>query len=178
MSDMTEMMTKQMFLEVCIEIEGLCADLYHYYSDLFIGNSYVSGVWKKTALEEENHQKQFCLAFRLVNRTTFEVLKDSLRQAYSVHHYLMKLIEHVKINKPDLLTAIENAVNMEEKIACLHVNSSLNFKEAEVQNLFRVLSEADQGHIEELKRCWMIMNLSRHEMNTSLQNIAKELRHD
>ena len=69
-----------------------------------------SRLWKKTALEEENHRRQFELALRLVNETEFEVSKDGLKRAYSIQNKLLNLMEHIKDNKPDLLTAVTKAL--------------------------------------------------------------------
>jgi len=159
MSDMTEMITKQTFLEVCMDIEGLCAGLYHYYSEIYEDIPEAARLWKKTALEEENHLRQFGLALRLINETKFEVLKDSLKRAYSTQNKLQKLIDHIKSNKPDLMTAVSKAVEMEETIADLHAHSALIFKEESIQKLFKALSEADHDHVADLQRFRTILSL-------------------
>ena len=165
MSEMTSGMTRKLFLEVCMGIEGLCADLYHCYSKMYDDVPEASDLWKKTALEEENHQKQFALAFRLMKEAEFEVPKDSLKRAYVIHHKLLNLIDHVKNNKPDLLSAVSKAVEMEGKLADLHVHTALNFKEESMQKLFKSLSEADCGHVSDLERFRTILCLPHSEMD-------------
>lgn len=164
MSEMTSMMTKKIFLDVCMSIEKLCADLYHYYSRIYEDNPEASRLWEKTALEEENHQKQFELALRLLNETEFELSKDSLGRANSIHHKLMNLVEHVKSNRPELLTAVTKAVEMEDRLADLHAHTALIFKEESMSNLFKALSEADRGHVEDLQRYRTILHLPLSEM--------------
>ena len=164
MGEMTDMMTRKLFLDVCMDIEGLCADLYHYYSKIYVDVPEASRLWKKTALEEENHRKQFELASLLLKEAEYEVGYDSLRRAYLVQYKLVKLTEIIKDNKPDLLTAVSKALEMEEKLADLHVYTALNFKEESMQKLFKSLSEADHGHVSELQQYRSILYLPQSEM--------------
>lgn len=164
MSETTDLMTRKAFLEVCMDIERLCADLYHFYSEIYEDIPEVSRLWKKTALEEENHQNQFGLALRLLNETEFEVSMDSLKRAYSIQDKLLKLMNHIKKTKPDLLTAVSKAVEMEETLADLHVHTALNFKEESMQKLFKSLSEADRDHVAALQRYSTILHLPQSEM--------------
>ncbi|OGU13061.1 MAG: hypothetical protein A2076_07215 [Geobacteraceae bacterium GWC2_53_11] len=164
MSDMTDDMTKKVFLDVCAGIEKLCADLYHHYSTIYQDIPEAASLWKKTALEEENHQKQFELALRLWDETEFDVLNDSLKQAYTIQYKLMTFMNNIKSSKPDLLTAVSKAIEMEKKLAALHVNTALKFKEASMQDMFKALSEADNGHMADLQRYQSILSLPHCEM--------------
>jgi rubrerythrin len=164
MSETTDMMTKKIFLDVCMGIEGLCAELYHYYSKIYEDIPEASGLWKKTALEEENHQRQFELALRLWEETDFEVLDDSLKRAYSIQHKLLKFINKIKSTRPELLAAVSSAVEMEEKLADLHAHTSLKFREESMQKLFKALSDADRDHVTDLQRYRTILCLPQSEM--------------
>lgn len=151
MSDMTVMINKEAFLILCMRIEGLCAELYHYYSKIYEEMPEASRLWKKTALEEENHQLQFELALRLMNETEFELPKDSLKRVYSVHANLLKYLDQIKIEKPELLTAVSKSIEMEQKLADLHVHTALHFKDESMQNLFKSMSEADSNHVSDMQ---------------------------
>lgn len=164
MSETAGIMASKIFLEICIDIEGLCADLYHYYSKIYEDIPEASHLWKKTALEEENHQKQFELALRLLSETEFEISKDSLKRAYSIQCKLLKLMDHIKINQPELLTAVSKAVDMEEQLADLHAHTSLTFKDESMQDLFRALSNADRDHVSDIQRYRSILFLPLCEM--------------
>jgi hypothetical protein len=161
---MSDMMTKKTFLDVCKSIEGLCAELYHYYSHIYADVPEASALWRKAALEEENHQRQFNLAIRTCDGTEFEINDDGLKRAYSVQHKLLELTDHIKSNKPDLLHAVSNAVRMEEQLADLHAHSSLKFKEESMQKLFRALYDADRGHIADLRQYLTVLSLPKSEM--------------
>jgi rubrerythrin len=152
MGELTVHINKRFFLEVCIGIEGLCAELYHYYSRIYENVPEASRLWKKTALEEENHQKQFELALRLISETEFSISKESLKRAYLIQQNLQNLLEQHKNNKPDLLAAVTKAVEMEEKLADLHAHSSLHFSEESMQSLFNSLNKADFDHVAEMQR--------------------------
>lgn len=164
MFEMTDMMTKKIFLDVCMGIEGLCADLYHHYSRIYEDIPEASSLWKKTALEEENHRKQFELAIRLWNETEFELLNDSMRHAYLIQFKMLQLTNQIKNSTPNLLIAISKAVEMEEKLADLHVQTALKFREDEMQQMFKALGEADNDHVAELQRYRSILCLPLAEM--------------
>jgi len=161
---MNDMTNRQNFLEVCMGIESLCADLYHYYSEIYIDIPEAAKLWKKTAIEEENHKKQFELAFRLMDDLEFDVSNISLNRAYTIQYKLLKLTTHVKSNKPELLVAVSKAVEMEAILADLHVHSALNFKDESMQKMFTALSEADRDHVSDMQRFHTILSLPHCEM--------------
>jgi rubrerythrin len=152
MNEIKVMIAKKVFLQVCIGIESLCAELYHYYSRIYGDIPEASRLWKKTALEEENHQKQFELALRLINESEFELSKNSLKRAFSIKCKLQDLLEHVKNNKPELLSAVSKAIEMEESLADLHAHTSLHFRDKSMQSLFKALSDADHDHVADMQR--------------------------
>jgi rubrerythrin len=166
MSEMAEIMSRKIFLDICIGIEGLCAELYHFYSELYEDNPDATRLWKKTALEEENHRRQFELALLLLNEAEYDVPKESLKKAFVIKDKLQNLIEHVKIDKPELLTAVTKAVEMEEKLADLHVHTSLKFSDESMQRLFRALGESDNDHVAALQRYRTILYLPLCEMSS------------
>lgn len=164
MVDSKEIQANRTFLEVCMGIERLCAELYHFYSDLYADLPDAASLWKKTAMEEENHQKQFELALRLANDIDFDVSKDALNQAYSIQFKLMRFMEHIKQSSPKLETAVAKALEMEEKLADLHVHTALHFKDSSMQSMFKALSEADRDHVCDLERFQTILNLPHTDM--------------
>jgi rubrerythrin len=137
--------------------------LYHYYSDIHKDNEDVSSLWKKTAMEEENHQKQFELAYRLRDDTGID-LKADLDRLYQIHKKLNTLLEHVRQSPPDIVTALTRAIEMEESIADLHLESSVRFHDESIRKMFQALQEFDQDHVKSLRHCLAIMTLSKTEM--------------
>ena len=155
--------TATFFFDVGAKIEGLCAELYHYYSEIHKDNADVSRLWVKTALEEENHQKQFELAYRLRSDIGFELTGD-IDRAYRVYHKLDNLLEHVRENPPDIVTALTRAIEMEEALLDLHLDSSTRFHDENIRKMFKSLMAFDHDHIKVLRQCLVIMTLSKSEM--------------
>jgi len=152
-----------LFFEVCAKIEGLCADLYHYYSDIYAENTYAARILRKTALEEENHQKQFELVSRLREDVKFDV-KTDIGRSRRVYDKLIKLLEHVRQSPPDIVTALTKAIEMEESLADLHLESSVRFHDESVIRMFEALREFDQNHVAALRHCLSVMMLPNAEM--------------
>jgi rubrerythrin len=155
--------TISIYFEVCAKIEGLCAELYHYYSAVYQDNEEVSQLWKKTAQEEENHQKQFELAYRLRDEVDFE-LEENLDHANKIRLKLKNLLDHVHQNPPDIVTALTRAIEMEERLACLHMENAVRFKDKMVQKLFQALQDYDQDHVKALQHCLSHLTLHKSEM--------------
>lgn len=153
-----------LFLDVNARIEDLCAELYHFYSRVFLDNREVSLLWKKTAMEEENHRMQIQMAMRLSDAIE-DVLPDGLSVTYTMHLKLKRLVAGVKNNPPDLVTALKKAIEMEERMAFLHVESSVRFRDESIRSMFEALRGADRGHITALKRQLAIETLAFTEMD-------------
>ncbi len=164
MGESAEMTTKLLFLDVCIKIEKLCAEIYHYLSEIHREYPEASRLWKKTALEEENHQKQFELARRIKDETNFTVDPADLSRAYVIHKKLINLLQIIKHKAPDLITAFSAALEMEEHIVQLHVQSALRYEDKSVQELFTALGEADQEHVTSLRKYMSVLLLPQSEM--------------
>ena len=164
---MTESAGKEnalLFLDVCAKIEGMTADLYHFYSRAFNADREVSRLWKKTALEEENHYRQIRLALKMLDQVESLLLDDGLGAAYGIFHKLQKLVSGVKSNPPDLVTALKKSIEMEERLSFLHVDSSVRFKDESVQQMFSSLRAADREHVSALKRQLAIETVAFTEM--------------
>jgi hemoglobin-like flavoprotein len=161
---MAELMIKKVFLDICMDIEGHCAEIYHFYSRIFEDNPEASHIWNKAAQEEESHRKQFEMALLLMRENEFEVPMDTLKRAYSVKVRLMTHIDHIKSNKPDLLTAVSKAVEMEDKLADLHVYTALKFNDDSMRKLFKEMSDSDRDHVAVLQRYHSILCMMNREM--------------
>ncbi len=155
--------TAAFFFDVCAKIEGLSAELYHFYSDVHKDNTDVSSLWKKTALEEENHQKQFELAFRLRDEIGFELTAD-IDRTYLIYHKLDNLLQHVRQSPPDIVTALTKAIEMEESLAVLHLDISTRFHDESIRKMFQALMAFDQDHVKALRHCLSVMMLPKAEM--------------
>jgi rubrerythrin len=155
-----------LFLDVCMRIEGLCAELYHYFADVYGEYSDAALLLKKTALEEENHRKQFELVLHLRDEVEFEITPADLRRAWHIHAKITELLNVVKQKRPDLINAFTLAVEMEERLADLHVESAVRFKDESLVRLFEAFGRSDQEHVSALKRYLTILLLPGSEMKS------------
>ena len=151
------------FFDTCAKIEGLCAELYHYYSVVHQDHEYVSLLWTKTALEEENHKKQFELAYRLRDNVGFDLNAD-IDRINHIYQKMSKLLLHVRQYPPDIVTALTKAIAMEESLADVHLDSSVRFHDESIRRMFLALGEFDQEHIKSLRHCLAVMTLPQSEM--------------
>jgi rubrerythrin len=120
-------------------------------------------MWKKTALEEENHQQQFELAHRIRNDVGYELNVD-VDRACRVYQKLNVLLEHVRKNPPEVTTALTKALEMEETLADLHLDCSVHFQDESITQMFLAMRAFDQDHVAAMRRCLTITTLSKSEM--------------
>jgi rubrerythrin len=139
-----------LLFDICIEIEGLFAEIYHYYSDIFTDDITASQLWKKTAIEEESHQAQFKFARRLIKDINSQALVET-SVADDIRNKLRRLLQHVKENPPDLVTALSRSIELEEKLVMLHASTVVIYEDPEVKRLFAAMLEFDQDHIQALR---------------------------
>jgi len=128
MSEMKDMMTRKIFLDVCMGIEKLCAELYHCYSKIYADIPEACSFWKKAALDKENLRKQYEVLLRLLNEIEFDVSADSLKRAYCIQNQLLKLLEHTRNSKPDLTTAFSKSAEIEGSLEDMHAHASISGK--------------------------------------------------
>jgi hypothetical protein len=120
-------------------------------------------MWKKTALEEEGHQKQFDLANKILKDVDFELSGD-LERARRMYQKLHALLEYVRNSPPDPSVALSRAIEMEESLGDLHLDSAVRFKDDSINQMFRALRSFDQEHVTAMQRCLTILQLSESNM--------------
>ncbi len=138
-------------LKNCTAIERECAELYHWFSDLFRDDRRASTLWKKTALEEENHESQFLLAEKLLE----EMLVVPSRERNSSGMELERvraLRREFTVNPPDLVRALEAAITLEEELAGFHLEKVLVYSDEEHRKMFEAMMAHDREHAESLKK--------------------------
>jgi rubrerythrin len=138
-------------LQTCAAIERECAGLYHWLSDLFHDDRTVSTLWKKTALEEENHESQFLLAVKLVDGILAVPLIDLVTVIAELER-LKKLRQEFEENPPDLVRALETAIVIEEELDGFHLQKILLFSNEDHRKMFGAMMAHDRDHAESLKR--------------------------
>lgn len=138
-------------METCAAIERESADLYHWFSDLFHEDRRAAVLWKKTALEEENHESQFLLAGKLADGLLAVPLVE-LETAEGELERLRALRREFKAKPPELARALEAAVLLEEELAGLHLEQALLYSNEDHRKMFEAMMAHDYDHAEALKR--------------------------
>jgi rubrerythrin len=137
-------------LRICAEMERENADLYHWLSQLFQENRRAALLWKKTALEEENHECQFILAEKLAaGMLTVPLLEEdtAVRQLEK----LRALRREFEADPPTLVRALESAIILEEDLAKFHLEKLLLYSDEDDRKMFAAMMDHDSNHAETLR---------------------------
>ena len=139
-----------MLLQTCAAIERECAGLYHWLSDLFKEDRKAALLWKKTALEEENHESQFHLAEKLAEGMMAVPLLD-VTQADTELERVRQLRQELKKNPPGLVRALELAIAIEEELADFHLDTVLLYGHEDHRKMFAAMMAHDREHASSLR---------------------------
>lgn len=138
------------FLKVCAAIEHESAELYHWLSRLFSDSQRVSLLWKKTALEEENHESQFLLAEKLADDLVAIPLQ-SQEEAQARLERIRELRREFEMRPPGLIPALRAAILLEDELAGFHMEKALLYSDERHQQMFDAMMAHDRGHSEALR---------------------------
>jgi rubrerythrin len=141
-------------LEICEQIETACAELYHYFSDLFKGEREEMRLWLKTAMEEENHARQFNLIAKLKRQKIIDSIRIDPVDAEITLIYIQSLIDKTKKDPPTHKEALQLAISLENKIAAFHVENVIKFADASYETIFYAISQTDRNHLESLQEAF------------------------
>lgn len=134
-------------LEICQNIKLKCAELHHYYAELFKDDRDSLLLWKRTAMEEENNAKEFALIAKLRRQNVIHSLRVDLVDAEIALIYLQTLLDRTKENPPSPEEALRTSIKLEEKLSPFQLNNIVEFTDPSFQQLFAVVVKADQDRI-------------------------------
>lgn len=140
-------------IDKCAKIERLVADLYYIFMKQQADNADCSGLWRKTAQEEENHEQQFMLAKRISKSQEIKS-KVSIDVLDSIINALNTLINKVNSEPPSHKESFRLAIAVEEKLAEVHLNCSCVFTDESMNRLFKSMMMCDNGHLDKLKQAY------------------------
>jgi len=150
MSDKLMTLSEQVLLEKCRDIELLCKDLYGYFAELYSDNEAVAHMWRKTAMEEQNHAEQFTLALKLRKDLPCTVLTDAAR-VESILSSLRIVVAKVKVEPPSLVDALNSAIKLEKYLSEFHLDCVAKFENESYGKMFNAMMSSDNEHIESLQ---------------------------
>jgi rubrerythrin len=134
-------------LEVCQHIKLKCAELHHYFAELFKEDRDSLLLWKRTAMEEENNAKEFALIAKLRRQNVIQSLRVDLVDAEITLIYLQTLLDRIKEHPPSPEEALRTSIKLEEKLWSFHLNNIVEFTDPSFQKLFTVVVKAEQDRI-------------------------------
>ena len=150
MSDKAMTLSEQIMLEKCRDIELLCKELYDYFAELYSDNDNAVHIWRKTAMEEQNHADQFTLALKLRKDLPCTVLTDAAK-IESILSSLRIVIAQVKAAPPVLVDALNSAIKLEKHLAEFHIDCVAKFEDESYRKMFNAMMSSDNEHIESLQ---------------------------
>lgn len=140
-------------LHICYKIEKTYAELYRYFSNIYLNNPQVSKLWGKTAVEEDNHADQFKMASRLLG-SGIKSLKINVNEANAVLTEVQSIYEKVQKSPPTINKALLLAIKLESSLSNYHMDSISNFDDKHFAQLFTSMMSSDQNHIQSLKKAY------------------------
>ena len=141
-------------LEVCQSVEFSCAELYHYFAELFKDDRNSFLLWLKTAMEEENHARLFGLVAKLRRSNIVETIRIDLIDAEVALLYVRSLIDRVKKTPPSLAEALLIAIDLEKKMDGFMAGNLIGFADETHEKSFLAITNADSRHVESLQEAY------------------------
>jgi rubrerythrin len=138
-------------LEVCQSVEYACAELYHYFAELFKDDRDSFLLWLKTAMEEENHARLFALVAKLRRSNIVQSIRIELVDAEVALIYVQSLLEKAKNNPPSLMEALRTAIDLEKKMDGFLIDNVIGFVDETHEKSFMAITNADSKHLESLE---------------------------
>lgn len=143
--------TNRQILELCRQIETKCSELYRFFAKVHESNPELKKLWLKTADEEDNHALQFQTALRMLNDLVEKLRVDGQR-VQSALEFIQKVLDEAKTAAPSPKKALEQAIQLEETLADLHMHQAGEFKNEADQQMFKAMMAADRQHLELLRQ--------------------------
>lgn len=136
----------QLLLEKCRTIELLSQELYTRFAENYADIPEAVYLWRKTAVEEENHAEQFTLALKMRKNLNMKST-ITLDTADKLIARLRNVIAGLPSNRLSLLEALEFALKLEQYLVKFHLSCVAVFNDDSFQKLFNAMMASDQGHI-------------------------------
>lgn len=150
MPEISAKISDQILLEKCREIELLCKDLYEYFAELYSDNGDAVRLWRKTAMEEQNHADQFTLALKIQKGLPCLVKVNSAKLD-SIQTQMLTALERFKAAPPKLADALSTSIKLEKYLEEFHLGCVVEFEDRSYKKLFDAMMASDQEHIASLQ---------------------------
>lgn len=144
-------MEEEEILDICARIEDKAEEIYLFLTDAHNHSHRISALWKKTALEEQNHARHFRFSRRSKDEMVASV-KMSQAKAEDMLSLAKATLDQIKRDRPEVESALAITIRLEETLLNFHMAYAVEFVEQSYKNLFQAMMAADNGHIESLRQ--------------------------
>ena len=141
-------LTQVRFLDLCAELELKFANMYYHFAELHAEDTELALLWRKAAREEEEHARQFHMASRLKG-VGMQSLTADMDQA--VIQETAEIIAQCLASSPSPETALQLAIEFEERMDMYHMSSAVLFHDLQLKKLFESMMENDREHVSMLQ---------------------------
>jgi hypothetical protein len=138
-------------LEVCQGIELSCAELYHYFADLFKCDRDSSLLWLKLAMEKENHARLFGLMAKLRQNNLVDAVQFKPGDAQVNLLYVQSLGEKVRKQPPSADEALFLAVDLEQKLGGFMIENFPGSGDLPYEKSLLAGASTGNSHLESLR---------------------------
>ena len=139
-------MDEMQALDLCAGIEMKCAEMYRKFEMLYADLPEIASLWRKTAMEEDNHAEQFKLAYRLRGKGIGEVKVDFEKIEVLIRE-MDTCMDKMQSTHPHPTNALSFAIHLECALSEFHMLNVVEFKDPELSKLFAAMMNNDREHV-------------------------------
>lgn len=129
-------------LGVCEKAEFACAELYHYFADLYKDDREIFYLWLRTALEEENRARLFALMAKLRHDNIIASVVLEMAQAEETLQHIRGLLAELKENPPTLREALQIGMELETQLDRLMRQNVVKFADETYERSFLAITNS------------------------------------
>ncbi|MBJ6750893.1 rubrerythrin [Geomonas anaerohicana] len=130
-------------LGVCERAEFACAELYHYFANLFKDEREIFYIWLKSALERENRARLLTLVGKLALDDVIEGVTLELAEAEEILAKVRAMLELAKEEPPEVREALQLGIDLERTLDRITMEKVVQFTES-YQKWFLAIMNRDQ----------------------------------
>ncbi|MBU5614385.1 rubrerythrin [Geomonas azotofigens] len=130
-------------LGVCERAEFTCAELYHYFANLFKDEREIFYIWLKSALERENRARLLTLVGKLALDDVIAGVHLELAEAEEILAKVRASLELAKEEPPEVREALQLAMDLERTLDRITMEKVVQFTES-YQKWFLAIMNRDQ----------------------------------
>ncbi|QWV94129.1 rubrerythrin [Geomonas oryzisoli] len=130
-------------LGVCEKAEFACAELYHYFANLFKDEREIFYIWLKSALERENRARLLTLVGKLALDDVIVGVHLELAEAEEILAKVRASLELAKAEPPEVREALQLAMDLERTLDRITMEKVVQFTES-YQQWFLAIMNRDQ----------------------------------